>query len=101
LAVIRDAERDFLKALRDYTASMLREVKVALGTEVTDDLTGKAASIDDTATFDESRRVKLLCMSAAENSPSEDKRKKALAVINDYSSRIENKETDKNKIVNR
>jgi DNA-directed RNA polymerase subunit beta len=101
LAVIRDAERDFLKALRDYTASMLREVKAALGTEVTDDLTGKAASIDDTATFDESRRVKLLCMSAADNISSEDKRKKALAVINDYSSRIENKETDKNKIVNR
>ncbi|MDZ4774913.1 MAG: DNA-directed RNA polymerase subunit beta [Planctomycetota bacterium] len=101
LAVIRDAERDFLKALRDLTSSMLREVKVALGTDVTDDLTGKPASIDDTATFDESRRVKLLCLSAAENSPSEDKRKKSLAVINDYSVRIENKETDKNKIVNR
>ena len=101
LSVIRDAERDFLKALRDYTSSMLREVKVALGVDVTDDLTGKPAAIDDTATFDELRRVKLLCMSAAENSSSEDKRKKSLAVINDYTARIENKETDKNKIVNR
>ncbi|MBL8857856.1 MAG: DNA-directed RNA polymerase subunit beta [Planctomycetes bacterium] len=101
LAVIRDAERDFLKALRDYTASMLREVKLALGADVTDDLTGKSATIDDTATFDESRRVKLLCLAAAENCPTEDKRKKTLAVINDYTVRIENKETDKNKIVNR
>src|SRR6185436_10659388 len=101
LAVIRDAERDFLKALRDYTSSMLREVKSALGTDVTDELTGKPAQIDDTATFDELRRIKLLCLAAAENTTTEEKRKKALAVINDYTARIENKETDKNKIVNR
>jgi DNA-directed RNA polymerase subunit beta len=90
-----------LKALRDYTSSMLREVKSALGTDVTDDLTGKAATIDETATFDELRRVKLLCLAAAENTTTEEKRKSALAVINDYTARIENKETDKNKIVNR
>jgi DNA-directed RNA polymerase subunit beta len=101
LAVIRDAERDFLKSLRDYTSSMLREVKVALGTEVTDDLTGKPAAIDDTATYDELRRVKLLCLAASENHASKEKREKSLNVINDYTARIENKETDKNKIVNR
>jgi DNA-directed RNA polymerase subunit beta len=101
LAVIRDAERDFLKALRDYTAAMLKEVKSVLGAEVTDDLTGKPATIDDTATYDELRRVKLLCLAAAESNSSKEKREKSLIAVNDYTARIENKETEKNKIVNR
>src|SRR5947199_408546 len=101
LAVIRDAERDFLKSLRDYTSSMLREVKTALAVEVTDDLTGKPATIDDTATYDELRRVKLLCLKQAEEEKDKAKREKAVSVINDYTARIENKETEKNKIVNR
>ena len=101
LTVIRDAEKDFLTALKDYTAGMLREVKNALGGDVTDDLTGSPASIDDTATFDELRRVKLLCRQSAESHPSKDKREKALTVIDEYTAKIEGKEADKNKIVNR
>jgi len=101
LTVIRDAEKDFLTALKDYTAGMLREVKNALGSDVTDDLTGSPASIDDTATFDELRRVKLLCRQSAESHPSKDKRDKALTVIDEYTAKIEGKEADKNKIVNR
>ncbi|MFN0241332.1 MAG: DNA-directed RNA polymerase subunit beta [Planctomycetota bacterium] len=101
LAVIRDAERDFLHALREYTASMLREVNEVLGQPVSDDLTGKAVEIDDTATHDELRRVRLLCLAAAENFPAKEKREKSLIAINDYQSRINNKETEKNKIVNR
>jgi DNA-directed RNA polymerase subunit beta len=101
LAVIRDAERDFLRSLRDYTASMLREVKAALGTEVTDDLTAKPIEVDDTATYDELRRVRLLCLATAENASEAGKREKALTQINEYQARIDNKEIDKNKIVNR
>ncbi|MFO1011506.1 MAG: DNA-directed RNA polymerase subunit beta [Planctomycetota bacterium] len=101
LAVIRDAEKDFLKALRDFTAAMLKEVKQVLGGEVTDDLTGKPISVDDTATYDELRRVRLLCLQSAENFSVKEKREKALIAINDYQSRIDNKETEKNKIVNR
>ncbi|MBI5364008.1 MAG: DNA-directed RNA polymerase subunit beta, partial [Planctomycetes bacterium] len=101
LAVIRDAEKDFLKALRDFTAAMLKEVKQVLGGDVTDDLTGKPIAVDDTATYDELRRVRLLCLQSAENFPAKEKRDKALIAINDYQSRIDNKETEKNKIVNR
>jgi len=101
LAVIRDAEKDFLKALRDYTAAMLKEVKQVLGGDVTDDLTGKPITVDDTATYDELRRVRLLCLQSAENFSVKEKRDKALIAINDYQSRIDNKETEKNKIVNR
>ena len=101
LAVIRDAERDFLRSLREYTHSMLKEVKSTLGVEVTDDLTGNPIEVDDTATYDELRRVRLLCLAAAENCAEKEKREKSLVAINDYQGRIDNKEIDKNKIVNR
>jgi DNA-directed RNA polymerase subunit beta len=101
LGQIRDAEKDFLKAFRDYTAGMLKEVQKALGHDVLDTQTGKSVSLDDTATFDELRRIKLLCVSAVDET--QDKAKKAAGnkVIAEYNSRIENKESDKNKIVNR
>jgi DNA-directed RNA polymerase subunit beta len=101
LAVIRDAERDFLKALRDNTVGMLREVRAALGAEIADELTNKPVAIDDTATYDELRRVKLQCQKAAEECAQKDKRDKALALINEYTARIEAKEAEKNKVVNR
>ncbi len=101
LTQIRDAEKDFLRAFRDYTGAMLKEVKKALGVEVMDSQTGKPVAFDDTATFDELRRVKLLCLAAADDIGKDDKREAALRVINEYQGRIESKEGDKNKIVNR
>ena len=101
LTQIRDAEKDFLRALRDYTAAMLRDVKKALGAEVQDDLTGKAVAFDDTATYDELRRVRLLCLAAAEDAHEGGQRAKALAAVNEYQSKIEERESEKNKIVNR
>jgi len=101
LAVIRDAEKDFLRALRDYTAAMLRDVQEALGTSVPDDLTGKSAAIDDTATYDELRRVRGLCLAAADSHGDSEQAKKAHALINEYQSKIDGRETEKNKIVNR
>ncbi|HEV8111222.1 MAG TPA: DNA-directed RNA polymerase subunit beta, partial [Planctomycetota bacterium] len=101
LAVIRDAEKEFLRALRDYTLAMLRDVKAALATEVTDDLTGKPATIDDTATYDELRRVRGLCLAAADAHTEKSESEKAHAVIAEYQSKIDGKETEKNKVVNR
>ena len=101
LAQIRDAEKDFLRALRDYTAAMLRDVKIALAGDVIDDLTGKAVQFDDTATYDELRRVRLLCVAAAEDCREEANRRKAQAAIAEFQSKIEGREAEKNKIVNR
>ncbi len=101
LNVIRDAEKEFLRALREYSVAMLRDVKAALGEDVTDDLTGKPVTLDDTATYDELRRVRLLCLSAAENCPAKDKARKAQQAVADFQARIDNKEIEKNKVVNR
>jgi DNA-directed RNA polymerase subunit beta len=101
LTQIRDAEKDFLRALRDYTAAMLRDVKAAIGEEVIDELTGKPVQLDDTATYDELRRVRLLCQSSAETCTAKDKRDKALRAVREFQEKIEGKEGEKNKIVNR
>jgi len=101
LAQIRDAEKDFLRALRDYTSAMLRDVQAAVAVEVIDDLTGKPIHFDDTATYDELRRVRLLCMSASEDCAQKDAKAKALAAVAEFQSKIEAREAEKNKIVNR
>jgi DNA-directed RNA polymerase subunit beta len=68
---------------------------------VVDDLTGKAVQFDDTATYDELRRVRLLCVAAAEDCREEANRRKAQASIAEFQSKIEGREAEKNKIVNR
>ncbi|MCB9914449.1 MAG: DNA-directed RNA polymerase subunit beta [Planctomycetes bacterium] len=101
LTVIREAEKEFIRALGHYSAAMLEAVQKALGTKVLDDLTGKPVEVDDTATFDELRRVRLLCVSSSENHGDEARRNEALQLINEYQSKIDDKETEKNKVVNR
>jgi len=101
LSVIRDAEKEFLRALRNYTGSMLDQVIGILAEDVIDDLTGKPFSLDDTSTYDELRRVKILCLAAAEECTDSAKGRAALEVVNEFQNRIDNKEADKNKIVNR
>ncbi len=101
LGVIRDAETEFLRALRAYTAEMLAQVQETLGKEVVDDLTGQVFSLDDTSTYDELRRVKALCQASAEEHEDEKVRLTATGHIHEFTVRIEQKEADKNKIVNR
>ena len=46
LAVIREAEKEFIRALGHYSAGMLEVVQKSLGHEVLDDLTGTPVAID-------------------------------------------------------
>jgi len=101
LGVIRDAEKEFLRALRAYTADMLQKVQGLIGKDVIDDLTGQPFALDDTSTYDELRRVKVLAQQAAEEHGDEKVRLDATGIIHDFQQKIDNKEADKNKIVNR
>ncbi|MSR61719.1 MAG: DNA-directed RNA polymerase subunit beta [Planctomycetes bacterium] len=100
LTQIRDAEKDFLRAFKEHTSAMLTEVERILGVQVQDDITGGRVTLDDAAT-DAMRRIKLLCLASAEDSSEPSKREKALVVINENQVRIERRESEKNKIVNR
>jgi DNA-directed RNA polymerase subunit beta len=101
LTVIREAEKDFIRALGRHSAGMLNAVREALEQDVLDDLTRNPVEVDDTSTYDELRRVRLLCVSATENHSDEDKRNKSLAAIAEFQGKIDDKESEKNKIVNR
>jgi DNA-directed RNA polymerase subunit beta len=101
LATIREAEKGFLRGLRTHTVTMLDETKAALGEGILDDLTGKALELDDMATYDELRRVKILCRASAENCTTKAKRLKALEVIENFQGKIDEREAEKNKVVNR
>jgi len=71
------------------------------GTEVQDDLTGKEGSeFDDTATFDELRRVKLLCVACGRgNHPrARESARRPQVIVNEYQSKIEKaKDAEKTK----
>jgi DNA-directed RNA polymerase subunit beta len=101
LNVIRDAEMSFLSALRENTAAMLTNVQKGLAVTIQDDMTGTSFSLDDTSTYDELRRVKVLCQQAAENTDEGTGREDALRAIHDSTVKIEAREAEKNKIVNR
>ena len=101
LGVIRDAEKEFLRALRAFTRQLLDDVQSSLSVVIEDDLTGKPFDLDDTSTYDELRRVKILCLAAAEEHDSKPKRDGALQLIHEFQNKIDNKEAEKNKIVNR
>ena len=101
LTVIREAEKEFIRALGHYSAGMLKSVQEILGQDVLDDLTGNPIEIDDTSTFDELRRVRLLSVAAAENCDDQTKRDSALASVTEFQSKIDDKESEKNKVVNR
>jgi DNA-directed RNA polymerase subunit beta len=101
LTVIREAEKEFIRALGHYSAGMLASVQEILSQKVLDDLTGNPIEIDDTSTFDELRRVRLLCVATAENCGDVSKRDSALGSINELQSKIDDKESEKNKVVNR
>jgi DNA-directed RNA polymerase subunit beta len=101
LTVIRDAEKEFLRALRAYTGQMLDGVQEILGRSVVDELTGKPFQLDDTSTYDELRRVKILCLATAEEESDAEKREKSLVLVHEMQAKIDGKESDKNKIVNR
>ncbi|MFT4539094.1 MAG: DNA-directed RNA polymerase subunit beta [Planctomycetota bacterium] len=101
LSVIRDAEKEYLRALRVHTSAMLDEVKKTIDQTIVDDLTGRSFELDDTSTYDDLRRAKILCLAFSEECVDEVKRSQATQLIHDYQLKIDNKEAEKNKIVNR
>ena len=97
---IRDAEKRCLLKHRTHCSNMLRDVTTALGDSVMDDMTGKPVELDDTATFDELRRVKLLCQTAADEAP-EKVRGKVYDAIAEHQNKIDADEAEKTKLVNK
>ena len=97
---IRDAEKRCLLKHRTHYGNMLKDVTKALGDSVMDDMTGKPVELDDTATFDELRRVKLLCQSAGDQATG-DVRASVYDAIAEHQTKIDADEAEKTKLVNK
>ena len=97
---IRDAEKRCLLKHRQHYGNMLKDVTAALGEPVLDDMTGKPVELDDTATFDELRRVKLLCQTAGDQAEGET-RAKVYEAIAEHQQKIDADEAEKTKLVNK
>ena len=97
---IRDAEKRCLLKHRTHYGNMLKDVTKALGEPVLDDMTGKPVELDDTATFDELRRVKLLCQSAGDQATG-GTRAAVYDAIAEHQTKIDADEAEKTKLVNK
>ena len=97
---IRDAEKRCLLKHRQHYGNMLKDVTAVLGGPVLDDMTGKPVELDDTATFDELRRVKLLCQTAGDQAEGAS-RAKTYEAIAEHQQKIDADEAEKTKLVNK
>ncbi len=101
LAEIKKAEKEFLERFREYVRAMQRDVEQATGDHVTDEVTKKRLKIDDHAQYEELRRARSSARVFAEGYPQRSAREKALAAVREFGDKIDAKEADKNKLVNR
>ena len=98
---IKKAERDFLERFREYARAMQREVEEALDDKIVDDLTKKRLKLEDVAQYEELRRARTAIRVFVEQFPHRTAREKALAVVREYGDKVDFREAEKNKLVNR
>ncbi|MBL8692991.1 MAG: DNA-directed RNA polymerase subunit beta [Planctomycetes bacterium] len=101
LAEIKKAEKEFLDRFRDYVKAMQRDVEEATGDKVVDDLSKKRLKVDDNAQYEELRRARASIRVFAETFPQRSAKEKALLVVREFGDKIDAKEAEKNKLVNR
>ncbi|MEM7202792.1 MAG: DNA-directed RNA polymerase subunit beta [Planctomycetota bacterium] len=98
LQEIKNAEIEFLRQYRASTKAMLNAAKEAVGKPLTDG-DGRTLEVTDEMLILDLRRIRDAVRQAAEES---DKHKSQLLdLVQEYSEKIEEAETEKNKLVNR
>lgn len=99
---IKKAEKEFNSEFRELLVKAINEVQDLLGTKINDDLTGKPIHIDAYTSPQELKRFKeLLKGSAFLDDLKAKTQRECYRVIKEYCDRIEESESEKNKIVNR
>ena len=98
---IRDAEREFIQVYRDNMKKLIKELEKILKKKIKDDLTQKPVVITDESGYTDLKRARELAGAAVEGITSRTDKKKALEIYRDFCDRIDSKENEKNKLVNR
>ncbi len=97
---IKKAEVGFMTVFRDYMKAMLRDVEEVTGA-IKDPTTKRRARVEDNAAYDELKKLKNEIRNFIEALPKKAEQEKALVAYLEYSDKIEYKESEKNKFVNR
>jgi DNA-directed RNA polymerase subunit beta len=98
---IKKAEKKFNQVFREELEHLVEKLQELLGKKLVDDLTGKALVVDKNASPMELKRIKDMIRGSQLGDGKGKSRREALAIIKDYNDRIEEAESEKNKIVNR
>jgi DNA-directed RNA polymerase subunit beta len=98
---IKKAEKKFNGIFREEIEKLVEKLQDALGKKLVDDMTGKSLVIDKNASPMELKRIKDMIRGSQMIDAKGKTRREALALIKDYCDRIEEAESEKNKIVNR
>jgi DNA-directed RNA polymerase subunit beta len=98
---IKRAETDFLIQFREFTMRLIETVEEACKQPIVDDETGKRVRIDDKSSYSDLKKVRDLSRKLADSTSDRSRRQEALDQILDYSNRVDEIETEKNKLVNR
>jgi len=102
LAEIKKAEKEFNTVFRELLETAISEVQKLLGKKIEDDLTGKPIHIDAYTSPQELKRFKEILKGCAFLDDLKVKtQRECYRIIKDYCDRIEESESEKNKIVNR
>ncbi|MBI1849520.1 MAG: DNA-directed RNA polymerase subunit beta [Planctomycetes bacterium] len=98
---IKKAEKKFNGIFREELEHLVEKLQESLGKKLVDDMTGKTLVIDKAASPMELKRIKDMIRGSQMLDGKGKGRREALAIIKDYNDRIEEAESEKNKIVNR
>ncbi len=98
---IKKAEKEFMTVFRDYMKAMLRDVEEATGDTIKDDENRRRLKIEDEANYDQLKRSKNIIRNFVDALSSKSDKEKAQAAITEYADKIDYRESEKNKLVNR
>jgi DNA-directed RNA polymerase subunit beta len=101
LEEIKNAEIEFLKQYRDSTRAMLDEVQELLGKALTDPEAKHKLKVGEEMLILDLRRIRDAVRAAADQPEHAAHRAGILDLVQSYTERIEEAETEKNKLVNR
>jgi DNA-directed RNA polymerase subunit beta len=98
---IKRAEREFLERFREYARAMQRDVEELLSEKILDEMTKKRLRVEDTAQYEELRHARATIRLFVEQYPQRSGREKALQILREFGDKIDFREAEKNKLVNR
>ncbi len=96
-----EAEKKFISEYRELVDKLVKEIEAITKKRIVDDISKKYIEVKPDTSYSELKRYRDIIAKVIDKIPSRTEKRKAQEVYRDYSDRIETKETEKNKFVNK